>query len=244
MTIQPPRRSQYGFSLVELMVAMVVGLILLAGVLQILLSNRESFDVQKAMAALQQDARLASFFIENAISHAGYHVELEPDLEFIFRDGIITATEGPGAEPDSLQVFVQAGGGVTDCGGTRIGGASPEVATFGFAVDDDSNLECIGTALGADGALVNNVEALEIRYGLDTDGDNSVDTYQASLTPEESFEVRSVRVQLLLASPQNVLPSPVDQEFVFASGLELPFEADRRAWQMVDLHVALRNLLP
>src|SRR5699024_10265294 len=42
--------------------------------------------------------------------------------------------------------------------------------------------------------LVSNVETMQIRYGLDTDGDNSVDRYTHDLKDSEKSKVRSVRV--------------------------------------------------
>ncbi|MEH6565628.1 MAG: prepilin-type N-terminal cleavage/methylation domain-containing protein [Halopseudomonas sp.] len=46
-----------GFSLVELMVAMAVGLMLTLGVLQVFLASKESFALQQRSAAMQENAR-------------------------------------------------------------------------------------------------------------------------------------------------------------------------------------------
>ncbi len=234
-----------GFSLVELMVAMVVSLILLAGILQILLGNRDSFEVQKAVASLQQDARLASFVLENAIAHAGYRVELRPDLDRIFPQGFIDGTDGDGdgAEPDAIRIRFQADGGLSDCLGSP---DAPDLTDFRLFVDTDDELKCVVFDAGAVDniePLINNIETLQIRYGLDANGDNAVDTYTNEFTAAQSFDVRSVRIQLLLVSDGNVRPAPVAETFTFADGQTLTFD-DRRARQMVDQTIALRNLLP
>ncbi len=242
MTSRHTRQS--GFSLVELMIAMVVSLILLAGILQILLGNRQSFEVQKAAAGLQQDARLASFVLENAIAHAGYRVDLAPDLDRVFAQGFVAGTDGGGTQPDAIRIRFQADGGLSDCLGNDV---APDLTDFRLFVDTDNELKC--DVFDASGAvdrtepLINNIETLQIRYGLDTDDDGAVDTYTGSLTAEQSFDVRSVRVQLLLVSDGSVRPAPVAETFTFADGETLAFD-DRRARQMVDQTIALRNLLP
>lgn len=57
-------RLQRGFGLVELMVAMTLGLILVLGVSQIFIAGKQSFVVQQHTAALQENAR----FLLNRIS--------------------------------------------------------------------------------------------------------------------------------------------------------------------------------
>jgi len=51
--------AQKGFSLVELMVALVVGLIVLAGVLQIFVGTRLTFNSNQALASIQENGRFA-----------------------------------------------------------------------------------------------------------------------------------------------------------------------------------------
>jgi len=64
--------DQVGLSLIELMIAMVVGLILIAGVLSIFLSSRQSFGINGAVAQIQENARFALEFIRKDTRMAGY----------------------------------------------------------------------------------------------------------------------------------------------------------------------------
>lgn len=48
-----------GFSLVELMVAMVVALVIMAGVLRVFVGMRESFRLEDALSRMQENARYA-----------------------------------------------------------------------------------------------------------------------------------------------------------------------------------------
>lgn len=63
---------QTGVTLVELMVAMTVSLILLAGVLQIFQANRQSYRVQEALARTQENGRFAIEFLAHDIRMADF----------------------------------------------------------------------------------------------------------------------------------------------------------------------------
>jgi len=65
------RRSN-GFSLVELMVAMTISMILMAGVVQIFSGSKASYITQEGTAELQENARFALNRISHDISAAGY----------------------------------------------------------------------------------------------------------------------------------------------------------------------------
>ena len=61
-----------GFSLVELMVAMLVTLILLAGIGQIFLSSKKSFNIQDSLSRIQDNGRYAIETLAQDIRRAGY----------------------------------------------------------------------------------------------------------------------------------------------------------------------------
>ncbi len=61
-----------GFSLVELMVALVITLILLAGIGQIFLSSKKSFVVQDSLGRLQENGRYAMETLEQDVRRAGF----------------------------------------------------------------------------------------------------------------------------------------------------------------------------
>lgn len=73
MPTPPTRlRNQHGLSLIELMVAITVSIILLAGVLQIYISSKQSYRVQEASARLQENGRFAMEFLARDVRVAGY----------------------------------------------------------------------------------------------------------------------------------------------------------------------------
>lgn len=66
------RRQQTGLSLVELMIAMALGLVLMGGVIQVFLSSRTVFSSQQAVSRVQESGRLAVDFISADARMAGY----------------------------------------------------------------------------------------------------------------------------------------------------------------------------
>ncbi|MES1262920.1 MAG: prepilin-type N-terminal cleavage/methylation domain-containing protein, partial [Peristeroidobacter soli] len=65
-------RKQKGFSLVELMVSITIGLILLAGVVSIFVSSRVTFSTNERTARLQENGRVALDLITHDLRSAGY----------------------------------------------------------------------------------------------------------------------------------------------------------------------------
>lgn len=61
-----------GFSLIELMVAMVIGIILMGGVMELYVSNKMAYMTSEAMSRLQENARYALFTLQKDIRMAGY----------------------------------------------------------------------------------------------------------------------------------------------------------------------------
>jgi type IV pilus assembly protein PilW len=66
-----PRRCQ-GFSIVEMMVAMVIALILLGGIAQIFLSSRQSFTIQNTLGRQQENGRYGTNIISQDLRRTGY----------------------------------------------------------------------------------------------------------------------------------------------------------------------------
>jgi type IV pilus assembly protein PilW len=66
------RKTQKGVSLVEIMIAMVIGLLLMAGVGQIYISSKQTYRLQDAQSRMQENARYALELLSNDIRLAGY----------------------------------------------------------------------------------------------------------------------------------------------------------------------------
>lgn len=66
------RRTQMGLSIVELMVAMALGLLLMTGVVQVFLSSRQTYAANEAMGRMQENGRFALEFVARSARLAGY----------------------------------------------------------------------------------------------------------------------------------------------------------------------------
>lgn len=87
--------------------------------------------------------------------------------------------------------------------------------------------------------LVEHVHDMQMRYGLDTNTDGTVDNY--STTPGTWAQVVSVTVNLLLRSPDNNLSTATQSATFDNATFTAP---DRRLYQVYSATVAVRNRLP
>jgi type IV pilus assembly protein PilW len=72
MTMIIDLRKQKGLTLIELMIALVIGLLLLAGTISMFISNKRVYKEQESMGRLQENARFALGLIVHDIRMAGY----------------------------------------------------------------------------------------------------------------------------------------------------------------------------
>ena len=72
------RRLQSGLSLIELMVSVVIGLILLAGISQIFLNSKQGYRVQESAARLQENSRYAIETLSRAVRMADFWAGVDP----------------------------------------------------------------------------------------------------------------------------------------------------------------------
>ena len=82
-----------GFSLVELMVGMLLGVLLMSGAASIYLSSKRSYVEVEQVAALSENARFAELLIVDSLRHVGHfgevtvnRVELDPNLSPVVSD--------------------------------------------------------------------------------------------------------------------------------------------------------------
>jgi type IV pilus assembly protein PilW len=64
--------DQIGFSLVEIMIALLIGAFLLGGMLQIMLASKQTYRMQQALSRLQENGRFAIDVLASDIRMAGF----------------------------------------------------------------------------------------------------------------------------------------------------------------------------
>ncbi len=107
-------RKQKGVSLVEIMIAMLLGLVLMGGMMQVFASSRQSYKVHDAVSRMQESGRMALEIISRDSRMADFWGCLKDDVEVVnnlnsagagyidFTEGGIAGTEGLNGAPDTL----------------------------------------------------------------------------------------------------------------------------------------------
>jgi type IV pilus assembly protein PilW len=223
-SFSPPTRAR-GFTLVELLVALVIALALLDGLFLIFQGTRQSSSNVTALSQLQNNERIAMTMLTDVIQQAGYYVDVQTGtLEDAFPPSPVDrVTQTPSfAQPgqflvgraeatprgDSITIRYQTDstGTILNClGQSNHGPVSSHADTF--SVNSSGQLVC-----SVDGAtpvpLVGNIENLQISYGVNAD---STDPHSATaptayvgasdMTAVNWTNVRSVRIALTFTNP-------------------------------------------
>lgn len=190
-------RRQRGLTLVELMIALTLGLLLTIGVIQIFLSGQQSYRLQSGLSTVQDGGRISVYFLQQGLRIAGRPRELRPVFfqPFVITnddDGLPATRDGDDANgyaPDVVTVMYQS---ATNCmGNTTAYGAGEMRDAFGNLYTKDQyyiGRSQLGNAASEDNpmalrcraldinnnqvgaqtvALVDGVEDLQILYGVD-----------------------------------------------------------------------------
>lgn len=131
--------SQQGIGLVELMVAMVLGLFLIGGVIQMFVGTKSSYRVMEGMSRLQENARYAMSTISREISAAGYMGCLEMTTDSV------TNTLGIPTGSYDFSVSVTGGDGTTDSLTIRRAVARGKIAVIEPMVDQTASVKLDST---------------------------------------------------------------------------------------------------
>ena len=101
--------SQRGFSLVELMIALLLGLILIMGVMQIFLASKQTYSVQQSVATMQEDARFVLSRISSELRQVGMFGCLDIDrLPLSIRNQIPPAFANPVSFQNGVLTIITA----------------------------------------------------------------------------------------------------------------------------------------
>lgn len=77
--MKPALGYQKGISLIELIVSIALGLVLIAGVLQLFMSTKQTYSVQENLSRMQESGRLAIEILGRDLRAAGYFGCFRPD---------------------------------------------------------------------------------------------------------------------------------------------------------------------
>jgi type IV pilus assembly protein PilW len=200
----PQNTKQSGFTLIELMISLTLGLILSAAVVQVMISNHSTERLNRSIASAQENGRFIIARLRNDLIMTGRYDMLRPDLNkdvdivveasFVnnnaipvlgdFSNGLTKgAKEGVDTESDTLMVALQAS---KDCRGATHGYVNEEFMVVNEYFLDGSSLKCRGfdgrvlrglkAEVDDDSAytLLDDVISFQVQYGV-TDNVTSKD---------------------------------------------------------------------
>ncbi len=93
------RRTSTGLSLVELMIAMVIGLVLLLGLMQVFAASRTASRLSEGLARVQENGRFAMDFLQRDLRMAGHFGCVNDQSHSINNPGSLHTTFTAGAHP-------------------------------------------------------------------------------------------------------------------------------------------------
>ncbi|WP_339080122.1 PilW family protein [Pseudomonas sp. TMP9] len=269
-TFAKMRRTQLGLSLVELMVAMALGLLLMTGVVQVFLSSRQTYAANEAMGRLQENGRFALEFIARSARLAGY---VEPVFEggkplALVRPSCsglpstipteLCTSSGSGNDPDSVAFVFQppiTDAARRDCLGNTI------TENNMMVINHYSIIPATATAPAALGCraykfndttgswtsgpsaqeLISGVDSLQVLYGINTSGDaRSANQYISADQVTNWNNVKAVRIAVLANSINTLTPAPAGRNFVLLDAAPITF-TDNRARQIFSTTIQLKN---
>lgn len=184
--MQTVRTNPKGFTLIELMIAMVIGLILLAGIVTSYRAQQSSRTTQQMVLEMQQGTRAALALMRREIRMTNYNPLAHDGLDNNHDGHVDDAAEG------SVRGFVSArAGSITFTFDLNENGKdtdADESITYGFFNGTDANSDGIADAgaaiLGREGRLGDgfqplayDIHAVAFAYAVDQDDDGQLDTY-------------------------------------------------------------------
>jgi type IV pilus assembly protein PilW len=231
-------RRQSGFSLIELMISLVLGLLISSSVIQVMISNNMSERLNRAVASAQENGRFIVSRLRNDILMTGRYDPLSPalntDIDIVeestfvknnpvpvvgdFVSGAsIGAKNGTSGGSDTLVVAMQAS---QDCRGNHFGYAEDEEF---FVVNeyflDNTSLKC----RGFDGRVLRGQQGANL---------NDSDNAYTLLDDVYSFQVQYGMSDVAAAQDNSARPV----KFIDASTLDIEKAAGS---QVVAIRIAL-----
>jgi type IV pilus assembly protein PilW len=235
------RRSDRGFTLVELMIAILIGVFLAGGLVTLVQAMKRAFLAQSGLSQLQDNERMAMTLISDVIKSTGYYpnpilntaassfpaVNYGANANFTFAGQALVGigAYGAAAPGDAITSRYQTTGNdnIINCTGNISGVPATFVNTF--SIDVNGNLDCTLIVNGVAQPpvpLLGGLSNLQIYYGVQTNagaGTNSVDTYLDAPTVTAGgywSNVKSVMVTLWFLNPLYGQPGQTNaaQQFI------------------------------
>jgi type IV pilus assembly protein PilW len=185
------RRTGSGFTLVEMMIALVLGMVIIGALLAIFMSSKRTYSTTEAMSRMQESARFGAQFAARELRMAGYSTStqlgiLNRDLLFPangpFASGVVVvgtdnaagAGLKTGADTIRIRYTGDANGSVHDCLGNEVAANTQVSAQLSLSINNE--LQCSDDGGATQTVLVDGISDFQLKYAVDTSGDRYADS--------------------------------------------------------------------
>ena len=229
------RRTARGFTLVELLVAVTIGLLLTVLISQVFVSSRRAYATTDDLSRMQENMRYTHDLLGRSIRMASYMSS--PSNVPVSFDGLIgqfdgtsaalNGKNGAGTTPDTLTVLYQGtpDNATFDCLGTVIGAGVTAVNHFTVeTLDGQRGLVCRTDLAGAGAPtmLVPDIDNMQILFGEEAGSTWNVDRYVTLGDVTDINRVISIRVALLFRTANERMRFTPDTVQYDLLGTKLP----------------------
>lgn len=180
----PKGRLQGGFTLVELMIAILISSLVMGAAYTVFSSQQKTYTNQEGVADIQQNLRAGMYFLTREVRLAGYcEDDTDPGADimlagqgvFQFTMDINNTSSGAAVDWDNIS----CDGDVLDPGEDITYQLDPTIDVDQDGMTDDGNPPCdlfrVDNFDGSSETLMNNVEAIGYAYACDSDKDGRPD---------------------------------------------------------------------
>lgn len=245
------KNTQTGLSLVELLVALAIGIFLMLGISQIYVDNKKNALYQQGQINNQENARFTLLILEQELLKTGYRRRPDDAFENSFpaaatHCGDFIAGQTVKALDNGVCIRYQPSQpSEIDCVGNDIDGipATPysnsRIVTVSLTITDNE-LRCTSNgATVTTGPILTGIRELVFEYGFNSSDDREVNQYTAN--PSANDNIRAIRYSALLATDSETLREDIETTKQWR-GENLP--DDGRLYQAASSTITLRNLMP
>jgi len=224
------RFAQRGLTLVEMMIAILIGLFLTGGMLTLVQAMKRTSTNQSGLSQLQDNERMAMTLITDVIKSTGYYpnpviytqaasfpvknYNANANFTFAGQSLVGTGAYAAGSNVITSRYLTTGTDNVINCSGNPSGVGQAATFVNTFSLDGNGNLQCtliviVGATVGQPTTvpLISGISNMQIYYGVQTNGaaaTNSVDTYMDAPTVTAGSywnSVKSIMVTLTFVNP-------------------------------------------
>ena len=237
-----PSFSQRGFSLIEMTVAMIIGLFLLGGVLAVEQTVKATYTQQTELTQLQDNERLAMTLLTDIVQSAGYYPDPTSNTPatalpaLSLSSATFAATQSVSGVLDSsssdtlyVRYMTASADTVILCdGSTNTSGSTNTYVNYFYLSNGALYCELGIESLGATPVeLASGIQSMKILYGVKTTtaiADNNVDSYLTAAEVSSAGEwlaVTALQVTLTFTNPLYGQPGQTSKTVSFQKVISL-----------------------